>query len=74
MKTYFLSLFLLFVGIFPNVAQEKIKFGEVPISDLSMAVYPEDTTAIAVTLYEDCEVRYNFARNNFQVITNHRRV
>ena len=67
----FLSPVLLFVGIHTGIAQEKVKFGEVPISDLSMTVYPDDTTAIAVTLHENCEVRYNFVRNDFQVITNH---
>jgi hypothetical protein len=41
---------LLFPGVFPVVAQEKFKFGEVPLPDLSMTVYPEDTTAVAATL------------------------
>jgi hypothetical protein len=67
----FLFPVLLFTFALPVVAQEKFKFGEVPISDLSMTVYPDDTTAIAATLFEDCEVRYNFGRNGFQVISNH---
>jgi hypothetical protein len=65
MRPYFLSVCLLFIGAFTVIAQEKVKFGEVPMSDLSMTVYPEDTTAIAVTLHEDCEVWYEFVRNNF---------
>lgn len=70
MKTYYLSVFFFIItGIFTVAAQEKFKFGEVPASDLSMTVYPEDTTAIAVSLYEDCEVRYNYERNSFQVVT-----
>ena len=69
MKSYLLSVFFLFTSIYSAIAQEKFKFGEVPASDLSMTVYQEDTTAIAVTLYEDCEVRYDFGRNGFLVKT-----
>ena len=52
-------------------AQEKIKFGEVPVEDLSMAVYPDDTTAVAVVLYENCDVRYDVSDNDFVIRTYH---
>ena len=71
MKSHLISIILLFAGIYSGKAQEKIKFGEVPMSDLSMTVYSEDTTAIAVTLHEDCILRYNIMNNDFQVVTIH---
>ena len=68
-KACYLMAFLLFTGIGTGMAQEKIKFGDVPASDLSMTVYPEDTTAIAVVLHESCEVRYIVVKNAFHVKT-----
>ena len=65
-KACFLSVILFFTGICIGLAQEKIKFGEVPLSDLTMTVYPDDTTAAAVTLHEECEVRYDIVNNDFQ--------
>ena len=70
-KAWYLSIFLLFTSFCTGLAQEKIKFGEVPLSDLSMTVYPDDTTAIAVTLHEECVVRYDIVQNDFQVKTYH---
>ena len=66
-KTYLLNVILLIVGIYTGLAQEKIKFGEVPMSDITMSVYPDDTTAVAAVLHEECEVRYDIANNDFQV-------
>jgi len=71
MKTYWLGVFVFFMSVFSGMAQEKFKFGEVPMSDLSMTVFPDDTTAVAATLYENYEVNYNMVRNDFQVVTTH---
>ena len=71
LKPYFLSMVFLFFCIFTGVAQEKFKLGEVPAADLSMTVYPEDTSAIAVVLYEDYTLKYNVFMNDFQVVTSH---
>ncbi len=40
-------------------AQGKFKFGDVSREELSMSVYPNDTTAAAAVLYEDCDVWYD---------------
>ncbi len=36
-----------------------------------MAVYPEDTAAVAVVLYENCEVKYDVSDGDFIVRTSH---
>ncbi len=64
-----LSVIFLLFTMCHVVAQDKIKFGEIPESDMSMMVYANDTTAIAVTLYEDCNVRYTLRNNDFVLIT-----
>ncbi len=66
-----LSVCLLFVCLCSGIAQEKFKFGEVSTADLSEAVYANDTTAAAVVLYEDCEVRYDVENNDFALRTYH---
>jgi len=74
MKTNFFILVLaLVIGSHTGIAQERFKLGEVPMDDLTMTVYPGDTSAIAVVLYEDCAVRYEIdpTRNDFKVVTNH---
>jgi len=68
-RACYFSTLLLFAGICNGLAQGKVKFGEVPLSDLSMTVYPDDTTAIAVVLYEECEVRYTMGKKDFQLKT-----
>ena len=55
----FLIAFLFSAGAF---AQEKIKFRKVPIEDLQMRVYDQDTTAHAVVLYDRGHLHGNTAR------------
>jgi hypothetical protein len=52
-------------------AEDKFKFGNCPASLLEMDVYPKDSTASAVVVYEDCDVRYdiNSVTADFEVIT-----
>ena len=63
-----LVTFHLLVGLLLDIlsinAQEKIKFEEVPVEDLSMTVNPDDTTAVAVP-YESCDVRYDVSDNSY---------
>ncbi len=70
-KMYMFIMILLCAYLSTATAQEKFKFGEVAVNDLSMTVYPGDTTAIAAVLYEDCEVRYDVFDNDFLIRTNY---
>ncbi|MDR2841095.1 MAG: DUF3857 domain-containing protein [Paludibacter sp.] len=68
-------LFLAFAVLMQTtaVAQEKFKFGTVPQNLLEMSVYEQDTTAAAVVLYEDCDIRYEWSMsyNDFERVTNY---
>ncbi len=72
MKRTILIAFLLFLLCYTNVqAQEKVKFGTVPQEDLEMTVYNADTSAVAVVLYEVCDVRYDAIGDRIQVVTDY---
>lgn len=53
------------------VAQEKFKFGDAPLEDVAMTVYPSDTSAVAAVLYEDCDVWYDFKVDDLWLNTNY---
>ncbi len=71
MKHWLVLLLLIFGCFLTGVAQDKVVFGEVPINDMTMTVYPDDTTAIAVVLYENCDMYYEYEiiNGDFVVIT-----
>jgi hypothetical protein len=50
-------------------AQDKFKFGEVPVSQLEMTVYEKDSTASALVLYENQDVYYSYKINDFEIVT-----
>ena len=54
-------------------AQDKFKFGEVPINLLQMTVYEKDTTASALVVYERQDVYYdwNLSYSDFELVTDY---
>ena len=59
MKTSFLFVFLFFASCVLN-AQDKVKFGDVSVGELSMTTYENDPEAAAVILHEERATRYDF--------------
>ena len=56
-----IALLLLGICCIPFVnAQDKFKFGEVPVELLEMTVYEKDSTASAFVVYENQDVYYNY--------------
>jgi len=52
-------------------AQDKFKFGEVPLELLKMTVYEKDTTASAFVVYENKDVYYNWntVSSDFELVS-----
>lgn len=70
MKNIMLYLFVacLFLFVHQTYANEKVKFGTVSKDELEMTSYPQDTSAVAVVLYESCDVYYNFSIDGIELI------
>ncbi len=74
MNTIFLKKLLPLLFIFTvlaisvGLAQEKYKFGKISEDELKMTVFPNDSSAKAVVLYEDGKTHYNY-RDDFQTET-----
>ncbi len=58
LKRMLISMLVCFVG-YLQVNAQKLKFGEVPISDLKMEVYEKDSSANAVVLFDVTEAFIN---------------
>ncbi|MDR1973285.1 MAG: hypothetical protein LBQ31_01270 [Bacteroidales bacterium] len=67
----FVFFFLLLAVSVASENESKFNFGDCPISLLEMTVYPKDSTAAAVVIYEDCYTSYeiNMQRGDFDVVT-----
>ena len=72
MKYIIFLLTCIFCIQFTN-AQDKFKFGEVPVELLNMTVYEKDTTASAFVVYERQEVYYdwNTGYSDFELVTDY---
>ena len=68
---YVLFKACLFVILLPGIleAQRKVKFGQVPATDLEMTVYDADSSAVAVMLYQ----RGKFDKEDYK-FTHHQRI
>ncbi|HAK78572.1 MAG TPA: transglutaminase [Runella sp.] len=56
---------LLFISLCLVAQNTKITFGEVPIEDIAMKVYPKDSTAEALVLYSFGETSFSFRNQTF---------
>ena len=76
MKSLLLLPLFLFITLSVYCKEKKIKFGKIDKEDLEMTVYDEDTTAVALILYEygDSEIEYNQTYGWRLMFSLHRRI
>ena len=58
---------LLFISLCLVAQNTKITFGEVPIEDISSKIYPDDSTAEAVVLYDFGETSFDYRNQKFYI-------
>jgi hypothetical protein len=70
-----LALFVLIVGAFSSFSQKSpVKFGEIPMADLEMKVYPNDSSASAVILSDYGEAHIEVMENTVMFFERHTRI
>ncbi|MEZ5001093.1 MAG: hypothetical protein R2727_10885 [Bacteroidales bacterium] len=80
LKLYFRTALSILIMLSANAVsgqEYKMKFGDIPMDDLKMTAYPQDTSADAVILGDFGEVKFNYfqAKGEFQLIyTRFRRI
>lgn len=67
LKAFYVACCLLCLSAAGWAQKSPIKFGDIPMSDMQMKVYPEDTSAVAVVL-EDFGISFvNFVNDDIQL-------
>ena len=62
-------IFCAVIASFSFCAAQDVKFGKIDKSDLEMTIYDKDSTAAAVVLYEEMDIRYQYdSQSLFKVI------
>jgi hypothetical protein len=61
------SILAVAVTHFANAQKSPIKFGNIPMEDLTMTTYPQDSSAEAVILADYCYAAMNFTQNGVKL-------